>query len=55
MHNALTKSLRSGNPHNIVRAVFDGLRRLESAEQYANRTGQDVDRVYANYTVKAYA
>lgn len=55
VHNVLTKSLRSPNPHNVVRATFDALNRLESAEQYAHRTGQDVDRVYANYTVKAYA
>ena len=48
----LTKSLRSSNPHNVVRATFDALRRLESAEQYANRIGQDVESVRANYTVK---
>lgn len=48
---ALTKSLRSSNPHNVVRAVFAGLDSLESAEQYAVRTGQDPDRVRANYTV----
>lgn len=55
VHNVLTKSLRSPNPHNVVRATFNALDRLESAEQYANRTGQEVDRVYANYTVKAFA
>jgi len=48
---ALTKSLRSSNPHNVVRAVFAGLDSLESAEQYAVRTGQDPDRIRANYTV----
>lgn len=48
---ALTKSLRSNNPHNVVHAVFEGLHRLESAEQYAIRTGQDPERVRANYTV----
>ena len=55
VHNVLTKSLRSPNPHNVVRATFNALDRLESAEQYANRTGQDVERVYANYTVKSFA
>ncbi|MCB9665466.1 MAG: 30S ribosomal protein S5 [Alphaproteobacteria bacterium] len=47
----LSKSLRSSNPHNVVRATFDALRRLESVEQYAVRTGQDLERVRANYTV----
>jgi small subunit ribosomal protein S5 len=52
VHNVLTKSLRSSNPHNVVRAAFNALRRLESAEQYATRLGQDVERVYANYQVR---
>ena len=52
VHNILTKSLRSTNPHNVVRATFDALSQLESAEQYAARLGQDNDRVYANYTVR---
>jgi len=55
VHNVLTKSLRSSNPHNVVRATFDALSRLESAEQYAQRLSQDVDRVYANYTVRPQA
>src|SRR5687768_4349155 len=52
VHNVLTKSLRSTNPHNVVRATFDALEQLESAEQYAARLGKDVEQVYANYTVK---
>ena len=39
------------NLHNVVRATFDGLNAMESAEQYAKRTGQDLETVYANYTV----
>ncbi|MBX2801407.1 MAG: 30S ribosomal protein S5 [Myxococcales bacterium] len=50
--NVLTKSLRSSNPHNVVRATMDALYSLESAEQYANRTGKDVEEVYRNYTVR---
>jgi small subunit ribosomal protein S5 len=50
--NVLTKSLRSSNPHNVVRATVDALRRLESAEQYAVRTGQDVEYVSANHVRK---
>ncbi len=52
VHNVLTKSLRSSNPHNVVRAVFDGLRRLESVEQYATRLGRDVEAIHGNYTVR---
>ncbi len=50
--NVLTKSLRSSNPHNVVRATMDALQRLESAEQYATRLGKDLDEVYRNYTVR---
>jgi len=46
----LTKCIGSSNPHNVVRATFEGLAALESAEQYANRTGQNLETVYANYT-----
>jgi small subunit ribosomal protein S5 len=47
----LTKSLRSSNPHNVVRATMDAFGSLESAEQYATRTGQDLEQVRSNYTV----
>ncbi len=52
VQNILTKSLRSTNPHNVVRATFAALDLLESAEQYAQRTGKPIDEVYANYTVR---
>lgn len=51
VQDVLTKCIGSTNPHNVVRATFDGLNSMESAEQYANRTGKDVEAVYANYTV----
>lgn len=53
VHNVLTKSLGSSNPHNMVKAVFDALDQLESAEQYARRLGRPVDDVLPNYTVRA--
>lgn len=52
VRNVLTKSLRSSNVHNVVHATFDALHSLESAEQYATRTGNELDKVMANYTVK---
>jgi small subunit ribosomal protein S5 len=52
IHNILTKSIGSTNPHNVIRATFDALDQLESAEQYATRTGKDLEQVYANYTVR---
>ncbi|MGI8782822.1 MAG: 30S ribosomal protein S5 [Acidobacteriota bacterium] len=32
VHNIVTKSLGSANPHNVVKAAFEGLRSLRSAE-----------------------
>ncbi|MCB9676522.1 MAG: 30S ribosomal protein S5 [Alphaproteobacteria bacterium] len=52
VHNVLTKSLRSSNVHNVVHATFNAIHQLESAEQYAQRLGQDPEKVHANYTVK---
>jgi small subunit ribosomal protein S5 len=52
VRNVLTKLLRSNNPHNVVRATFDALEQLESAEQYANRLGRDLDEVERGYTVR---
>ena len=49
--NVLTKCLGTSNPHNAVRATFDALQRLETPEQYAVRTGQELADVLSNYTV----
>ncbi len=43
----LTKSLGSKNPHNVVRATMDGLRRLKSAEQVAKIRNKDLDELRA--------
>lgn len=51
VRNLLSKSLGSNNPNNVVRAVFDGLTRLESPKQYAHRVGKSEDEVLENYTV----
>jgi small subunit ribosomal protein S5 len=42
VQNVLTKCLGSHNPHNLVKATLDGLRRLRSAGQIAALRGRDV-------------
>ncbi len=41
----LTKSLGSNNPHNVVRATMDGLRRLVTPRQIARERGIEVDQI----------
>lgn len=52
IHNILTKSIGSSNPHNVVRATFEALHELESAEQFAVRTGKPLESVLENYTLR---
>lgn len=39
IQNILTKCMGTNNPHNVVKATVDGLRRLQSREQVAMRRG----------------
>jgi small subunit ribosomal protein S5 len=39
----LTKSLGSANPHNVLRATFDGLRQLKSMEVVARARGKEIE------------
>ena len=52
-HNVLTKVVGSNNPHNVVRATMDALRRLESSDQYAIRLGRTTAEVNESYNVLA--
>ncbi|KIE44209.1 30S ribosomal protein S5 [Geobacter soli] len=39
LHNVLSKCLGSNNPHNVVKAAFDGLTQLRSPEEIMARRG----------------
>ena len=45
IHNVLTKSLGSANPHNVVRAAFDALGRLKDPAYVARLRGKDVEEL----------
>ncbi len=47
VHNILTKCIGSHNPHNLVKATMDGLRRLRSPEQIAAIRGKSVEEITA--------
>lgn len=45
IHDILTKCIGSRNPHNVVKATIDGLRRLQSVETIAAGRGKDAETV----------
>lgn len=46
IHDILTKCMGSNNPHNVVKATMNGLRRLRSAETIAKQRGKDVREIF---------
>ena len=47
LHNVLTKSLGSANPHNVVRATFNGLENLKEPAMVARLRGKDLEEMTA--------
>jgi small subunit ribosomal protein S5 len=45
IHDILSKSLGSSNPHNVVKATITALKGLKSAEMIATKRGQDATKV----------
>jgi small subunit ribosomal protein S5 len=45
IHDVLTKSLGTSNPHNIVHATVAALRSLKSPDSFANKRGIQVDAI----------
>jgi small subunit ribosomal protein S5 len=46
VHNVLSKSQGSSNPHNVVGATMDALTQLQDPEEVANRRGVSVRAVF---------
>ena len=46
VHNILSKSLGSSNPHNMVKAAFEALRNLTDPVEVAQRRGISVNKVF---------
>jgi small subunit ribosomal protein S5 len=45
IHNVRTKVLGSGNPHNVIRATFDGLSRMKDPLDVARLRGKQVEEL----------
>jgi len=45
VQNILTKCMRSHNPHNLVKATFDGLKQLRSRETIAAWRGKQLNEI----------
>jgi small subunit ribosomal protein S5 len=46
VHNVLAKSQGSSNPHNVVKATIDALKKLRNAQEIAQQRGISLEKVY---------
>jgi small subunit ribosomal protein S5 len=46
VHNVLSKSQGSSNPHNVVKATFDALLQLRNPLMVAKQRGISLDKVF---------
>ena len=46
VHDVLSKSQGSSNPHNVVKATFDALLQMRSAATVAKQRGLSLDKVF---------
>ena len=46
VHDVLSKSQGSSNPHNVVKATFDALLQMRSAATVAKQRGVSLDKVF---------
>jgi len=52
VHNVLSKSQGSSNPHNVVKATFDALLNLRSPLMVAKQRGISLDKVFKGWVKK---
>jgi small subunit ribosomal protein S5 len=45
IQNVLTKSIGTTNPHNVIKATFDALKRLRNRQDVANMRGKSVEEL----------
>ena len=45
IQNVLTKSIGTTNPHNVIKATFDALKRLKNKEEVANLRGKSAEEL----------
>lgn len=51
IHNVLSKIIGSSNPHNVIKATIDGLRKLHNPQETAKRRGVEI-RDFAVFPTK---